>query len=72
MQQAEGLIIIHLETCSRFVQTLRDKGYNASLTPDKLGRLQPVCYSSFGSREEALNALSKIHGEDPNAWILTK
>lgn len=57
---------------TRFVQTLRDKGYNASFTPDKLGRLQPVCYSSFGSREEALNALAKIHSEDPNAWILTK
>ena len=60
------------ENATRFAASLREKGYNAEILSEKLGRLSPVCYSSFGSREEALNELAKIHAADPNAWLLVK
>jgi hypothetical protein len=57
---------------TRFVATLKSKGYDAAILSEGLGRLHPVCYTSFATREDALAELSRIHSEDPNAWLLSR
>jgi len=55
----------------RFASSMKQKGYSGIILEKGLGRLSPVCYSSFNSREEALKELEKIQaGTDPNAWLL--
>jgi hypothetical protein len=61
------------ENATRFVTSLREKGHDASILNEKLGRLNPVTYAGgFTSMEAALQELAKIHAEDPNAWILSR
>jgi hypothetical protein len=61
------------DNATRFVQSLKEKGHNATILNEKLGRLSPVAYTDgFSSMEEALQELAKIHAEDPNAWILSR
>lgn len=54
------------------VETLQQKGYDARLL-GQYKNLHAVSYSSFASREEAVQLLADVrNGENPNAWLLVK
>ncbi len=59
------------ENAERFLQTLLGKGYPAAKL-SKLGRLTPVCYNGFATRQEADAELARIKAADPNAWLLAQ
>jgi hypothetical protein len=54
------------------VNTLQEKGYDARLL-GQYKNLHAVSYSSFASREEAVQLLDDVRNSDnPNAWLLVK
>ena len=59
------------ENSERFLQLLKEKGYPAAKL-EKLGRLTPVCYNGFASKEEATAELARIKSSDPNVWLMTR
>jgi cell division septation protein DedD len=55
------------------VTKLREKGYKAELAGLSKSGLQMVSFGSFGTKEEALEALALIKKkENPGAWLLKK
>ena len=59
------------ENAERFLNLLKEKGYPASKL-SKLGRLTPVCYNGYLTKEDALAELSRIKAHDGNAWLMAK
>lgn len=54
----------------RFASDLKRKGFSTAILDKRLGRLHPVSYGWFETKEEAIKALQKIKQENSEAWIL--
>ena len=61
-----------MDNANRFVEELKAKGFNASVSGLTEGGLNRVIYTSFSTQEEARTALTDIHKQDPNAWLFIK
>lgn len=60
------------ENAKSLYENLSSKGYEAKMI-GKFNNLHAVSYSSFASRQEAVDFLDKIKaGENPEAWLLVK
>ena len=57
------------KNANKLKNRLNSWNYNSSII--KNDKMMRVSYDSFDSKEQALNLLSKIRKENPQAWILT-
>lgn len=56
-----------------FSKMMKSKGYEGIILEKGLGRLSPVCYSSYKNKADAVKALEQIHSStDPNAWLMAR
>ena len=55
----------------RYVEKLIDLGYDAYIL-DKKNGLHRVSFGGFETKLKALEALSNVRSENPNAWLLSK
>ena len=60
-----------LENANKYVESLKAKGFNASISGQTDGGLNRVIYNSYSTKEEASAALVEIRKQDANAWLLT-
>lgn len=60
-----------LENANKYVESLKAKGFNATISGQTDGGLNRVIYNSYSTKEEASAALVEIRKQDANAWLLT-
>lgn len=59
-----------MDNALRYAQELRNSGFTTAILDKRLGKLNPVSYGSFKTREEALKLLQKVRVSNPDAWLL--
>ena len=63
-------VFIHRDNAERYVETLKSRGYDASIF-GRRKNMYGVSFRAFGTRQEALSYMERIRAEfEPRAWVL--
>lgn len=60
------------ENANKLIASLQAEGYNASIIGQNDQGLFRVAFESFGSRKQAIEAMSKIKAQGKSTWLLIK